>query len=73
VSKSKRGTFTVHRSGIQVGMKTLSDGYHVHWKTRWEEESVASFWIGLLTAEESERRATTLAGELNARRGAQKP
>jgi hypothetical protein len=59
--------YTVHRSGIQVGMKTLSDGYHVERVTRWSTDSIASFWIGEhLPANEAEALAGALAERMNA-------
>ena len=63
---TKKGHYDVHRSGIQVGMQVLSDGYHVQWKARYETISVASFWIGeKQPAETAEKRANALANELN--------
>lgn len=62
------GMFTVNRSGIQLGTRTVGEAYHVTWESPDEECSVASFWLGeKQSPAEAHLRATALADELNGR------
>lgn len=66
MARKQKGSYVVNRSGINVGMKVISDGFHVMWKGRHEEHSIASFWIGRMDAIAAEARANELAIQLNA-------